>query len=130
MASKFRNLIASEVRQQMMTSGSLNQGSNPPPSLQDLEVKMRLLASPNPRLPFWINVQFPWETKQQTVCWEKIIKQSKMPSVRSAWHEILSLSWSKPSFQSLLETDIYFGLNGAIAKTNRFFFSLAKWEVC
>ena len=67
MASKFRNLIASKVRQQMMASGSLNQGSNTPPSLQDLEVKMRLVASPNPRLPFRINLQFPWETKQHTV---------------------------------------------------------------
>ena len=68
MASKFRNLIASKVRQQMMASGSLNQGSNTPPSLQDLEVKMRLVASPNPRLPFRINLQLPWEIKQHSVC--------------------------------------------------------------
>ena len=66
MASKFRNLIASKIRRQIMASGSLKQGSNPPPSLQDLEVKMRLAVSPNPRLPFRISLQFPWETKHQT----------------------------------------------------------------
>ena len=66
MASKFRNLIASKIRRQIMASGSLNQGSNPPPSLQDLEVKMRLAVSPNPRLPFRISLQFPGETKHQT----------------------------------------------------------------
>ena len=65
MVSKFRNLIASKVRQQMMASGCLNQGSKLPQSLHDLKVKMRLEASPNLRSPFWINLQFPWETKQQ-----------------------------------------------------------------
>ena len=45
MASKFRNLIASKVHPQVMASGSVNQGSNPPSSLQDLEAKMRLVAT-------------------------------------------------------------------------------------
>ena len=58
MASKFRNLIASKVRQtQMMAAGSLEK--RPSCSLQELEVKMRLTASPNPRLPFRINLNFP-----------------------------------------------------------------------
>ena len=52
MASKFRNLIASKLRQQAIAVNSPN--NNKKLSLRDLEAKMRLEASPNPCQPFRI----------------------------------------------------------------------------